>query len=174
MKKVNLVITLIFLFFLTNIASAGSISLQRYFNASCQDYTGTWNGFITDPTDLFGNGGAWPVTVYLYEKNGHIIGRSDSVTYGKKEGVITAKKIWANCSDGNLSQIIWGEKGECGGVSQQGMLVSKNTMILQLDWESAMTGTTFVAFLQRVNTKYPYATPTKEEDFLYGKRETCH
>ena len=43
-----------------------SIQLNKYYAATCANYTGTWRGFFTDPTDLFGNGGPWPVSVSLY------------------------------------------------------------------------------------------------------------
>lgn len=155
-------------------ATPASMAVPGYSNAACQDYTGTWRGFITDPTDLFGNGGAWPITISLYQTEGHLIGQSTAVRYADKNGSLPVKKIWADCKDGVLSQIVWGEKGECGGFSQQGMLVSRNVLMLQLNWESAMAGTTFIAFLQRENAKYPYKIPSGKDAFVYGKRETCH
>lgn len=177
MKQLSLTVVAIIAIILAILgyaATPATMTVPGYFNAACQDYTGTWRGFITDQTDLFGNGGAWPITVSLYQKDGHIIGRSSAIKYAKRDSVLLAKKIWADCKDGMLSQIIWGEKGECGSVSQQGMLVSRNVLLLQLNWESAMNSAKFVAFLQRVNSNYSYTVPTNKDAFIYGKRKSCH
>lgn len=177
MKQVSLTVVAILAIIMAILgyaATPASMTLPVYFDANCQDYTGTWQGFVTDPSDLFGNGGAWPITISLYQQNGHVIGQSTAVTYAKKDGVIPSKKLWADCKKGVLSQIVWGEKGECGAVTQQGMLISRHVLMLQLGWESAMNGATLVAFLQRVNSTYPFAVPTNKDAFVYGKRESCH
>jgi hypothetical protein len=153
--------------------TVSQVSFKQYFNATCDQYTGTWQGFITDPTDLFGNGEAWPVTVYLYVKEGQLVGKTSTIT-SKGNTIQSTKKLWADCKSGVLTQIIWGEKGECGGVSNQGMLVAKDVLLLQLAWENAMNGTTFYTFLHRQNNQYPFAPPANKAAYHFGDRNTCH
>jgi hypothetical protein len=143
------------------------ITLAKYYRATCQDYTGTWQGFMTDPQELFADGGPWPVTLSLFNHGQYIIGQGGGAPVG-------IKKIWAQCKDGVLSNIFWGEKGACGGFSQQGLLVSKNVLVLELNYESAMIGTKFLLFLKRKNSVYSYQVPTKEKDYQLEKVKSCH
>ena len=70
-----------------------SLTLTPYFNAQCENITGTWQGFYTDTNDLFGNG-PWPLTMSLMYQNGQMIGQvnnvlyNDMVTYGTVEDKI--------------------------------------------------------------------------------------
>jgi hypothetical protein len=163
------------MFCLSNPAAAvnKNIKLDKYYQATCPLYTGTWTGFITNPTNLFGNGGPWPITINLYSNGNHIVGRSSAVDYGKG-GNIPSKPIWAQCQNGILSNIFWGEKGSCGRFSQQGLLVSQNVLILQFNWENAMSGTSFLSFLERKNNSYSDPVPEKKNDFILGGITSCH
>jgi|GEM_PF-3243028 hypothetical protein len=151
-----------------------AVRLNKYYAASCQDYNGTWHGFITDPSDLFSNGGPWPLTISLYNRNNHIIGQSTMIQYSNNGGEISKRQIWAECRNGALNNIFWGNKGACGSYSHQGLLVSKNVLVLQLNYESSMTGTQFLVFLTRKNNVYPYPVPKKDEDFMPGSVTSCH
>lgn len=149
------------------------MSLDKYYQANCQDYAGTWQGFMTDPTDLFGNGGPWPITVNISQQNGKIWGRTSEVKE-KKHIVFKSNEIWARCSDGKLKDIFWGAKNSCGALSQQGGLVSKNVSALQLNWEGSMNNASLILFLQRKNNLSPYSEPDHMNAYDPVKIKTCH
>lgn len=149
------------------------LTLNKYYQADCKDFTGTWQGFMTDPTDLFGNGGPWPVTVSLYQQNGKVWGRTTEVKE-KNHMIFKANEIWARCSDGKLTDVFWGLKNSCGALSQQGGLVSKNVLALQLNWENAMNGASLVVFLQRKDNLSPYFEPAHMSSYEPGKVTSCH
>lgn len=153
--------------------NVNEIALPKYTGANCQDYTGTWEGFITDPSDLFAKGGPWPVIISLYHKNGYIIGRVNKIRTSSHDG-IEARQIWASCKDGVLSEIFWGNRGTCGSVSQEGMQVSKNVVVLKLHWENAMANADFLTFLKRKNNLYPYPVPQKLHEYSIENIKTCH
>lgn len=170
MKSFFILIIYLFLFFSVTVSADNNqqktvITIPKYFQATCDAYTGTWTGFMTDPEDLVDPGKVMPITISLYYKNGSIIGQSDSSEH---------KKIWAQCHNGILSNIFWGNKQACGSFSQQGMLVSRYALVLLLHYESAMAGTDFLVFLQRKNKNYNYPVPKNNEDLLLGPVKTCH
>ncbi|VVC75634.1 hypothetical protein AQUSIP_09240 [Aquicella siphonis] len=150
------------------------ITLPAYYQAACGDYTGTWQGFMTDPADLFGNGGPWPVTISLYHQDGRIAGSSSAVSYAADSGTIEGKRIWAQCQNGVLKNIFWGKKNACGSFSQDGALVSKNALVLRLNYENAMTGTNFLLFLQRKNNHYDGPVPAQKSDWILDHVNSCH
>lgn len=154
--------------------SQAVVSLNKYYAASCQDYTGTWHGFITDPSSLFSDGGPWPVTISLYNKDDHLIGQSSMIQYTNNGGEISKRQLWAECKNGVLDNIFWGNKGACGSYSHQGLLVSKNVLVMQLNYESSMTGTNFLVFLSRKNNAYPYTIPKSANDLVPGTIKSCH
>ncbi len=156
------------------LAGAESIQLNKYFQADCQSYNGTWQGFVTDPTDLIGNGGPWPVTVSLSADNGQIWGRTTAFSGSGNKATFKSNEIWARCKDGRLQDIYWGKKGDCGGLSQQGVLVSKNVLVIQINWENAMNGSNLLLFLQRKNNLSPYAEPSHVNSYDPAKVQTCH
>jgi len=145
------------------------MKIPIYLDAQCSDYTGTWEGFATDPSELFKDGGPWPVRLHLFNKGKRIIGRSVEI-----KDVIDEREIWANCHRGVLKNIFWGKKGSCGAYSQEGLLVSKNMMILKLHYENAMAGTDMMLILTRKSNNYPYSVPKEDQDFVLGKIRTCH
>lgn len=155
-------------------SDTNTIQLNKYYAASCQDYTGTWQGWITDPTDLFANGGPWPLTVSLYNKNDRMVGQTSLVKYSNNGGEISKRQIWAECKNGVLADIFWGNKGACGSYSQQGLLVSKNVLVLQLNYENSMNGTSFLVFLSRKNNTYSYPVPKNTNDLTPGAIQSCH
>lgn len=150
------------------------VTLNKYYAATCQDYSGTWHGIITDPGNLFADGGPWPVTISLHNKDGYIIGQSSMIQYTHNGGEISKRQIWAECKNGVLDNIFWGNKGACGSVSHQGLLVSKNVLVMQLNYENSMTGTNFLVFLSRKNSAYPYSIPKNIHDFEPGPIKSCH
>jgi hypothetical protein len=162
-------LSFLFIFSLLDTAALAntSMTMPSYFQATCQDYTGTWQGFMTDPSQLFADGGPWPVTVDLYQHEGIIIGQTS------KTKVVQRKRLWAQCKDGILSHLFWGDKGQCGDFSKQGLLVSKNVLVLSLHYENAMNGTDFLVFLQRKNNTYSHVKPRNSELAL-GKVKSCH
>lgn len=151
-----------------------TITLSAYYQAACDDYTGTWEGFMSDPTDLFGNGGPWPVTIGMYYQAGRITGKTSTVSYAGKSGSIETKPLWAQCQNGVLKNIFWGKKSACGSFSQDGELVSKNVLVLRLNYENAMNGTNFLVFLQRKNNQYNGKIPAKQSDWVMDQVESCH
>lgn len=157
----------LFIFSQANASGNANINLPAYSQATCEGYTGTWRGFMTDPSNLFADGGPWPVTVQLYYHNGYIIGTTNS-------NPTNNSRIWAQCNNGVLSNIFWGEKGQCGSFSQQGLLVSQNALVLQLPYENAMNGAQFLTFLQRQNSKYHLPLPSNEASYALGSVQTCH
>lgn len=173
MKKMLLVVML-FSVMTCAMASEQSIMLSKYYRASCDDYTGTWQGFVTDPTDLIGNGGPWPITVSLHQENGHLWGRTTAFNGKGEKAMFKPNEIWARCTDGKLSDIFWGKLTSCGGLSTVGTIVSKNVLVMQLNWENAMTGANLLLFLQRKNKLSPYYEPTHVQAFDPAKVESCH
>lgn len=150
------------------------LSLDKYYQGTCQDYSGTWQGFMTDPTDLFDNGGPWPVTVSLYQQNGKVWGRTSAVKLKGKRVIFKSNEIWARCSNGKLQDIFWGAKNSCGALSQQGGLISKNVLALKLNWENAMNGASLLLFLQRKNNLTPYDESSHVNAYDPAVIKTCH
>mgnify|MGYP007027866177 CR=1 FL=1 len=172
MKFFNVAVIFILGLF-SQICFANEISFAKYAHARCQDYTGTWEGFITDPHDLFANGGPWPVTVMLFHKNGYLIGHVSKVKISAKNS-IGSKQIWATCKDGVLDNIFWGNRGDCGSLSKEGLQISKNSLALKLHWENAMANTDFLVFLKKKNQRYPYALPKKLHEYNVQDIKSCH
>ena len=156
----------IFLNFLTTMAFAldqSSITFNKYAGASCQDYTGTWVGFIAEPKSAQ----SWPATVSLYYKKDKIVGELDSAAKTEK----SRKLIWADCKNGVLSNIFWGEKGDCGGYSQEGFMTDKNVIVLKLHYETMKEDTYYIAFLNNKNSVYSFPIP---KELTPGIVKTCH
>lgn len=151
-----------------------SIELNKYFQASCVDYTGTWEGFFTDPTDLFGNGGPWPVHVSLYNSGNNIIGQADASKAPSFVSKALTGSVWARCLDGQLSNIFLGNKNHCGAFSQTGLLVSKNVLIMQINYQNAMSDAPFLLFLKRINDNYSGTVPQNVNDMQLGSVHSCH
>jgi hypothetical protein len=145
---------------------SGVITFNKYENARCQDYTGTWIGFIGEPKMAK----SWPATVSLYSSDSKIVGNIESSVDIEKP----RQKIWADCKSGALSNVFWGEKGECGGYSQEAFLLDKNTLILKLHYETLNQDTYFLAFLKRENAKYSLPALTNPKDLEPGVVKTCH
>lgn len=154
--------------YLTQPSANSQITINKYYAAKCNDYTGTWTGMSTDPTDLFANGGPWPVTVNLSYLDGHIVGTNVGSPTKNTH-------IWAQCENGVLFNIFWAnKKTDCGDFSQSGMLISKNVMLISLQYENAMNGANFITVLQRAKTISPMPAP-KTSDFLDPKSvQSCH
>lgn len=165
---------IIFMLCTPALASEQILSLDKYFQGTCQDYSGTWQGFMTDPTDLFDNGGPWPVTVSLYQLNGKIWGRTSAVKLTGKRAIFKSNEIWARCNDGKLQDIFWGANNSCGTLSQQGGLISKNVLALRLNWENAMNSASLLLFLQRKNNLTPYYESSHMNAYDPAGVKTCH
>lgn len=154
--------------------NSSSIQLSKYYQASCASYTGTWDGFFTDPTDLFGNGGPWPVQVSLYNNSNNIIGQANASKAPSFVSKALTGTVWAQCQNGQLSNIFLGNKNQCGAFSQTGLLVSKNVLIMQINYQNAMTGAPFLLVLKRVNNNYSGKIPQNASDMQLGSVESCH
>jgi hypothetical protein len=168
-QRLLIIFSVLFIFFMqpSFATESNGITLPKYYQANCQAYTGTWQGFMADPQGLFGNGGPWPVVISLYNRDTNIIGQGGGAPVGNK-------KIWAQCHNGVLSNIFWGNKAACGDFSQKGLLVSKNVLVLELHDENAMTGTNILLFLQRKNNAYLYTIPSNQQDYQLGEIKSCH
>lgn len=148
-----------------------TIQLSKYYAATCSDYTGTWRGFFTNPTDLFGNGGPWPVTVSLYNKGANVVGR---VSSRKAPGYVSGTMqgmIWSKCNTGQLSNIFMGKPNQCGAYSQTGLLISKNVLVLEIHYQNAMNDAPFFLFLKRINNKFQGKLP---KNLNIAAPKTCH
>jgi hypothetical protein len=149
---------------------ADTILLTPYYKAHCADYTGTWQGFFTDPTDLYGNGNAWPITLHLYAAQDRVIGK-----IAAPNTPAANKHLWALCKAGILKDIFFAKnKTACGAFSQQGFLVGSNALVLQLHTENAMNGTDFWAFLHRIDRHPALATPPSVSAMAVAQVTTCH
>lgn len=166
MKKWLIIITML----LTSYVNAANIQLSPYYQANCADYAGTWQGFMTNPSDLFAGGGPWPVKLTLTEKQGQLYGRT-IVANNPVLQSLNNREVFVRCENGNLQKIFWGKKGSCGTVSQQGVQVSKNVIVLQLMYENAMMNAPFLLFLKRTGGT-PAAKPIPVLDF--DQVQTCH
>lgn len=153
---------------------ADGINLNKYYVAKCEDYSGTWEGVVTDPTDLFANGGPWPVTVVLSVKGNEIMGQSSAFSYAGKQGKFDSRMIRARCSNGQLSDIFWGKLDACGSLSQTGTLVSKNMLVMQLNYENAMINADMLAFLQRKSDQYYIPKSENMRPYDPKRVESCH
>lgn len=148
--------------------ASADMTLQKYYGAQCKDYAGIWQGIITDPSDLFSPGGPWPMTVAFYYRNGDIVGNSQG-------SPVTNTHIWARCKKGLLWNIFWAKhKTDCGAFSQQGLLISKNVMLLTLHYENAMNGANFIAILQRKNVSYANPAPNTAAFLSPQAIQSCH
>ncbi len=147
--------------------SQNTITFNKYENATCKDYTGTWTGFIVEPKLAK----SWPLDVSLYSSNSKVIGNIDSSSLGMEK---PHKKIWADCKNGKLTNIFWGDKGGCGGYSQEGFLTDQNALVLKLHYETLNEDTYFLAFLKKENSNYSLPAPTNTKDLEPGIVKTCH
>jgi hypothetical protein len=162
--KVNIIIISLLLVFYPACyaAESQSLILSKYYQATCEDYTGTWQGMITDPTDLYGNGGPWSIQLSLSFQDGHITGRSAAIQYANSSS-IPAKQIWAQCRKGVLSGLQWGKRVSSRQHNQSGLLVSKHVLVLQLRTENAMMNAEMLLFLQRKSSPH-------SDSFLQNKQ----
>jgi len=147
--------------------SQNTVTFNKYENATCQDYTGTWTGFIVEPKLAK----SLPLDVSLYSASSKVIGNIDSSSLGMEK---THNKIWADCKNGKLANIFWGEKGGCGGYAQEGFLTDKNTLILKLHYETLNEDAYYLAFLKKENSNYSLPVPTNAKDLEPGIVKTCH
>lgn len=142
------------------------ITFTQNISAACSDYNGTWEGTLGEVN----TGTSFPIVINLHNKNNKIIGRINPTA-----GRFMRDRIWADCKNGNLSNIFWGRKDTCGGYSQEGFLVSKDVMILKVHYESIDSkDTDFVVLLKKKNSNYPYPLPTDPKDYNLGNIRTCH
>lgn len=174
MKNTTLLTLLFCLYSHTASATMQTLSLSTYPAADCKDYTGTWQGTLTDVSGLFGDGGPWPVTVSLYQHNGYLWGRTTDIKGAGKQAALAAHEIWARCQDGILHDIFWGKQNQCGALSQQGALLTKNLLVMKANWENAMTNASFLLLLQRKNNKPPYYEPEHVASYRPADIKSCH
>lgn len=140
-----------------------TVTFKKYSSSSCSDYTGTWVGVVAEPKTAQ----SWPATVSLYSQKDKIVGEIDSGAKTEK----SRELIWADCKNGILSNIFWGEKGDCGGYSQEGFMTDKNVMVLKLHYETMKEDTYYIAFLNKKNSDYSHPIP---KEFSPGIVKTCH
>lgn len=165
-KLQGMVIFLLMVLFSSTAFSENKLTFAKYSSAMCSDYTGTWTGTLGE----INTGISFPIVINLHNKDNKIIGRINPTA-----GKFMRDKIWADCKDGNLSNIFWGRKDTCGGYSQEGFLVSKDVMILKVHYESIDNkDTDFVVLLKKKNSDYPYPLPTDPEEYNLGTIRTCH
>ena len=143
-----------------------STSTQFYLssNTSCEQYTGTWQGFAVSsngPVD----GGPYTVTLNLYQHQGNIVGQLDNPP------PMLNHPIWMSCSQGRLADIFIGEQGGCGTVSQQGGLTTGNMLVLQLRWETAMSGGEYWVFAAKQNASFDGKIPSQ---LTISNISSCH
>lgn len=176
MKSLKFYLVFFILFFpsLTLAAATQFIQLNKYYQAKCPNYIGTWQGFFTDPTDLFGNGGPWPVKVSIYNKENKIIGKVSAKNAPNYVAGAMHGTLWADCQDGQLNNIFLGKPNQCGSYSQTGLLVSKNVLILQINYENAMNNAPFLLFLKRVSDHYSGKIPATLKSMTISKPISCH
>ena len=160
---------IIFLFLsYTSVTSANttSINIKQYYDANCSRLTGTWSGVYTDPTNLFGDGGPWPITISMTTKDNNIIGTIK--TPGPLNG---DSQLWGTCVRGRLTKIFAGSTNQCGDYAPDGVLISQNMIIMSIPYENAMTGTNFIVTLQRKNNSFTGEIPAVPK---LSPRQTCH
>lgn len=133
---------------------------------SCDAYTGTWEGMMIEPAGLYGTGGPWKVNVALLHREGCVIGQT------RWQGKY--KKIWARCDEGKLKQVFWGERGDCGRLTEQAGLLNPGLLLLELNQENAMMGTRFYLFLNKRSDRYPFVKPTEMKDYQLPSIKSCH
>lgn len=150
-----------------------SIKLQKYFQANCQHYSGTWQGFFTNPSDLFGNGGPWQISLSLVTNGNKIYGTFNEKNLPSYLKSALKGHLYANCDNGILKNIFVGETNQCGAVSQKGLLVAKNVLVLQTDYQNAMMDAPLVFFLKR-STEQNTVTFPKNPQWQWPSPKTCH
>ncbi len=145
-------------FCLFGIAKANAfIKLPAYYTADCEDYTGTWQGFMTNPNDIVPDNAH--VTLQLLSKGNAVVGEYNH------------QPFWASCKNGVLNNIFVGEKNHCGKLSQQGLLVSKNALVVAINKQSAMMDWTLLLFLHRTSTNVSFTPP---HNTSLGDIRSCH
>ena len=86
---------------------------------------------------------------HLSNKDNNVMGNTSSIQYAGKNGVMEKRILHATCEQGVLKNICWGKKETCDNPSQEGILISKNMLMMKLKYANAMTGTTFVMIAER-------------------------
>lgn len=135
-----------------------SLQLPVYYQASCASYAGTWRGFMTNPSDLQAPA-TRAVTLQLGVKNNLIYGQMNQQLF------------WAQCQNGRLANIFVGSANQCGRYSQQGALIGKDALAIEIDQQNAMMDWTWWLFLKRVSAQTHFNAPT---NFNFPKPISCH
>jgi len=132
------------------------ITIPLYYQATCNALTGTWQGFMVNPTDLVPSKKS--VTIQLIAKNNRIIGKYNN------------QYLYAVCNKGQLSKIFTGPK-KCGRFSNLGGLVANNALVLQVNEQNAMMDWNLLFFLQRVSDNTNFKLP---QNITIDAVQTCH
>lgn len=140
-------------------------TLPIYFASHCQSYQGTWHGFAVDPHDLFEQGGPFPVIVRIHVSKDRVNGVIDSNL------VDISGDFWGQCKDKQIQKLFVANPMHCGAFGS-GTLIAKNALIIKRAWQNAMSGTTFILFLKRLNTRYK--GPKLSESFDFSNIKSCH
>lgn len=158
MKITKLLSVFVTLFCVNTFAAPAALKLPVYLQAKCANYAGAWSGFMVNPSDLQAPANQ-PVTLELaVEKN---------IVYGH----MNKQTFYAQCKNGRLRNIFVGDLTQCGRYSQQGALVGKDVMSVEVDQENAMMDWTWWLFLQRTSTQ---TTLTVPQNAAFPKPTTCH
>jgi hypothetical protein len=160
----------------TKLVPSGSITLAKYYRATCDDYTGEWQGMMTDPQNLFTQGNPWPITIYIHQQAKYLTAKNLPVKDRKGNIVFNSQAIYARCEQGVLKDIFWDNNRHCGSLSQQGLLVSQGVLVMILNWENAMTGTQLIVLLEKKSADIPNSLKKQnpERQFKLNAIKTCH
>lgn len=122
--------------------SAHPLNLKPYYASKCNSYTGHWQGFFSDPADLYGNGGPWPIEATV-TKNGAELTFNFNANKAPKYVSQKATQIKTlTCQNGQLPL-------NTDSTEITGALVSRHVMILQIPAGSSMAHTQFIIILQK-------------------------
>ncbi len=155
-------------------AASAAMTIKPAYNASCADLTGTWQGSFIDPTELFGNGGPWPIKFNLYNRGDTVIGQVDASQAPAYVKHSASGQFFAQCQQATLSKIFLKNKNHCGHFATQGALAGKNMLIFYLPYENAMNATDFLVVLTRSNNSYTGKIPKNVVSMQIPNIQTCH
>lgn len=133
-----------------NLPINSSIVIAKYYAAKCTNINGEWHGFFVDPTDLFGDGGPWPISADISCHNGRVNGVLNASQAPVYVRAAASGELQATCASGLITGVTLGKHIVHRSIVPNSMLISKNVLLLYVPYENAMIGTNFLLILKRI------------------------
>jgi hypothetical protein len=141
-------------------------------NNACQNLSGTWQGYYSDPQGLFSTQPS-PIKLQFMLKDNRVIGLSTANNAKAPGASAVSGRIWGTCKAGKITQVFLGKGTQCGHFAKKNSFVRGDTLSLYVPYENAMTGTDFMITAHKASAQYPKQL-SKMKTKLTKAPTTCH